>query len=163
MSINGTLSEDQNLECGVPQGSVLGAMMYIMYVYDLSITICQHKVMYQSYADDTQIYIHCDRDHLSIKAMVHKFQECIADGCVWMNNSALRLNEAKTEFTIFKPLISDVCNFKLKVGTSLVHSSNQVKMLGVTLDSKMTIDPQISTTCRSTYMQIRKINSIRKF
>ena len=79
-------------------------------------------------------------------------QECIADVCVWMDNSALRLNEAKTEFIIFKAIITDVSNF----GTSLVHFSNQVKILGVTLDSKMTLDPQISTTCRSTYMQISK-------
>ena len=60
-------------------------------------------------------------------------------------------------------IIIDVSNFKLKVDTSPVHSSNQVKILGVTLDSKMTLDLQISTTCRSTYMHIRKINSIRKF
>ena len=80
-----------------------------------------------------------------------------------MNNSALRLNEAKTQFIIFKPIITNVSNFKLKVGTSLVHSSNQLKIRGVTPDSKMTLDPQISTTCRSSYMQIQKINSIRKF
>ena len=79
-----------------------------------------------------------------------------------MNNSALRLNEAKTQFIIFKPIITNVSNFKLKVGTSLVHSSNQLKIRGVTPDSKMTLDPQISITCRSSYMQIRKINSIRK-
>ena len=90
-------------------------------------------------------------------------QECIADVCVWMNNSALRLTVGKTEFIIFKPIIRDASNFKFQVGTSLVHSSNQIKILGVTLDSKMTLDPQISTTCRLTYMQIRKINSIRKF
>ena len=136
MSINSTLSKDQNLECGVPQGSVLGAMMYIMYVYDLSKSTCQHNVKYQSYADDTQKYVHCDRDDLSIKAAIHKSQECIADVCVWMDSSALRLKEAKTEFIIFKPIITDVSNFKLKVGTSLVHSSNQVKILGVTLDSR---------------------------
>ena len=95
-------------------------------------------------------------------AAIHKLQECIVDVCVWINNSALRLNEAKTEFIIFNAIITDVSNFKLKVGTSLVHSCNQVKILGVTLDSKMTLDPQISTTCRSTYMRIQKINSIRK-
>ena len=83
-------------------------------------------------------------------------QECIADVCVWMDNNALRLTEAKTEFIIFKPIITDVSNFKLKVGTSLVHFSNQVKILGVTLDSKMTLDPQIGTTCRSTYVQIQR-------
>ena len=44
VSINGTLFKDQNLECVVPQGSVLGAMMYIMYVYNLSKTICQHCI-----------------------------------------------------------------------------------------------------------------------
>ena len=131
--------------------------------FDLSKTICQHNVKYQSNADDAQIYILCDRDNLSIKAARHKLQECIADVCIWMNNSPLRLNEAKTEFDIVKQIITDVSNFKLKVGTSLVHSSNQVKILGVILDSKMTLDPQISTTCRSTYMQIRKINRIRKF
>ena len=80
--------------------------------------------------------VSCDRDDLSIKAAIHKLQQCIADVCVWMNNSALRINKAKTEFIIFKSIISDVCNFKLKVGMSLVHSSNQVKILCVTLDSR---------------------------
>ena len=61
--------------------------------------------------------IHCDRDVLSIKAAIHKLQQCISDVCVWMNNSALRLNEAKTEFIIFKPIITDLSNFKLNVGT----------------------------------------------
>ena len=106
MSINGTLSKDQNLECGLSQGSVLGAMMYIMY------------------ADDTQIYIHCNRDDVSIKAAKHKLQECIADVCLWINNSTLRLNEAKTECIILKPIITNISNFKLKVGTSLLHFSN---------------------------------------
>ena len=49
VSINGTFSKEQNLEFGVPQSSVLGAMMYVMYVYDLSKTIGQHNVKYQMY------------------------------------------------------------------------------------------------------------------
>ena len=66
MSVNGTLFKYQNLEYGVPQGSVLGGLMYITYVYDLSKTICRHNVKYQSYADDTHIYMHCDRDEAAM-------------------------------------------------------------------------------------------------
>ena len=71
----------------------------------------------------TPRYMYIVTDDLSIKAAIHKLQECIADVCVWMDSSALGLNEAKTEFIIFKLIITDVSNFKLKVGTSLVHSS----------------------------------------
>ena len=51
VSINGSLSKDQNFDCGVLQGSVPRVMMDIMYVYDLWKTICQHNVnyMYHSY------------------------------------------------------------------------------------------------------------------
>ena len=76
------------------------------------------------------IYIVTDNYYLSIKAAINKLQQCIADVCVWMNNSTLKLNEAKRAFIIFKPIITDVVNFKLKVGTSLVHSSDRVKILG---------------------------------
>ena len=41
----------------IAQGSVLEAIWCIMYVYDLSKTICKHNAKYQSYADDTQIYV----------------------------------------------------------------------------------------------------------
>ena len=52
-------------------------------------------------------YIHCDRNHLSMKAAIHTLQQCIADVCVWMHNSALILNEAKVEFIVFKPFLTD--------------------------------------------------------
>ena len=62
--------------------------MYIMCVYDLLQTVCQLNVKYQSYADDTQIYmyIQCDRDDLSIKAAMHKLHQCFADQCLFMDD-----------------------------------------------------------------------------
>ena len=78
---------------------------------------------------------------MSFKAAIHKLQKCIADVGVWNNNSTLRLDEAKTEFIIFIPVIIDVNNSKFILGTNfvlLVLFSDQVKILGVYFDSKMT-------------------------
>ena len=55
--IKETLSERHNLDCGVPQGSVLGARLYSMYAYPLCTIITEHNLHYHNYADDTQIYM----------------------------------------------------------------------------------------------------------
>ena len=55
VSINDNLSTARTLRCGVPQGSVLGARMYSMYVKPLSDIMNRHNVMYHTYADDIQL------------------------------------------------------------------------------------------------------------
>ena len=88
--INNTLSEPQSLQCGVPQGSVLGARLYSMYVYLLSSIIVKHNLLYHSYADDTQIYLQCDNNDDAIKEAIHRLEKCIADVCSWMKNNSLK-------------------------------------------------------------------------
>ena len=80
-----------------------------------------------------------------------------------MKQNSLKINEDKTEFIIFsnKPETKD-CH-SLSVGNNYITLSDCIKILGVTLNSKMTLTKHISETCRSAYMHIRKIRSIRKF
>ena len=56
VSINGVLSELKELECGVPQGSVLGPIEFCIYTIPLGAILKYHKINYHIYADDTQIY-----------------------------------------------------------------------------------------------------------
>ena len=161
--INNTLSEPRSLQCGVPQGSVVGARLYSMYVYLLSSIIVKHNLLYLSYADDTQIYLQCDNTDGAIKEAIHRLEKCIADVCSWMKNNSLKINEDKTEFIIFHKNKELTSRYTLQVGDKSIPLSTSTKILGVSLDSKMTLNQHISNTCRSAYYQTRRINSIRQY
>ena len=137
--INNTLSEPQSLQCGVPQGSVLCARLYSMYVYLLSSIIVKHNLLYYSYADDTQIYLQCDNTNDAIKEAIHRLGKCIADVCSWMKNNSLKINEDKTEFIIFHKNKELTSRYTLQVGDNSIPLSTSTKILGVSLDSKMTL------------------------
>ncbi len=163
VNINNSLSETFNVTCGVPQGSVLGARMYTMYTQPLTNIISKHDILYHCYADDTQVYLQCDNNTQSIDAAKVRLQLCIANICEWMDDNALKINTDKTEFIIFSHSPTTVDNTVLQVGSNCVKSSNHVKILGVTLDSRMTLERHISLTSRAVYFQIRRINSIRRY
>ena len=90
------LSQRRYVTSGVPQSSVLGARLFTMYTYPLVLIFNRHKVEYHSYTDDTQVYLHCDNNVVSLRHVVHQLENCIFDICDWMRRNALKLNEDTT-------------------------------------------------------------------
>ena len=80
-----------------------------------------------------------------------------------MMHNSLQINENKTDFIIFSTTPHKLKKHTLQVGTNIIGLSKTVKILGVTFDDGMTLKQHISNTCRSSYMQLRKINSIRQY
>ena len=159
--INSIYSELRRLTCGVQQGSVLGARLYTMYTRQMSAIMDNHSVRYHSYADDTQVYLECDNNEVAVRNAVDRLEKCISDVCEWMNGNSLKINENKTDFTIFSAHADQYKHIRLTVGTDNVQASKSIKILGVTLDHNMNMKKAIANTCRSAHMHIRKINSIR--
>ncbi len=81
------------VQYGVPQGSVLGPLLFMFYMLPMGNIIRKHGVSFHSYADDTQLYIYSRPGETH---QTEKLMECIVDIKNWMSNTFLILNSEKT-------------------------------------------------------------------
>ena len=99
VKIDDAISEPIPLTCGVPQGSVLGPILYTIYTMPMQRIVRKHGVVYHKYADDTQLYNHNVLGDM--QSAVKQLEDCIAEIRGWMINRMLKLNDSKTEMVIY--------------------------------------------------------------
>lgn len=90
-----TMSTSSLVECGVPQGSVLGPILFLLYAADVLQLIKRHQLHPHAYADDCQIYGFCRPRE--IVCLRDRISACIDDVSRWMRANRLQLNPSKTE------------------------------------------------------------------
>ena len=83
------------LKCGVPQGSVLGLLLFTLYTLPLSTFICQSGLSCHFFADDSQLHNSNVPSDFPVHACCLK--DCIEDAAEWMGDSKLKMNDDKTE------------------------------------------------------------------
>ena len=98
MKIQDYISEAVYISIGVPQGSVLGPILFTLYAAPLSHVIAEHDEEHHLYADDTQMYISLSGSEALVS--LTDLKSCVTDVFTWMTNSKLKLNQRKTEFII---------------------------------------------------------------
>ena len=125
---------------GVPQGSVLGPILFLLYIND--ITRCTDKLKFLLFADDTTIYIQ-GRDLNLIKRTLNLELKHVSN---WMKCNKLTLNISKTHFMLSSPLLSQSININVFMDNVLLQQVEECKFLGIILDSKLKWKSQISST-----------------
>ncbi len=94
VAVNEEVSYRSQVQYGVPQGSVLGPLLFILYMLPLGNIIKKHGVSFHCYADNTRLYISsCPSETHHIE----KLMECIVDIKNWMTNNILLLNSEKKQ------------------------------------------------------------------
>ena len=85
------------LKCGVPQGSVLGSLLFTLYTHSLSTVIHQSGLSYHFFADDFQQMISSFTNQVFFPVLVCCLKDCIEHVAEWMDDSKLKMNYDKTE------------------------------------------------------------------
>ena len=164
--INDSLSEPFKLECGVPQGSCLGPLLFSLYTSKLFEIIEYHLPTIHCYADDSQVYISFSpNDRAEQLAVVRSMEDCIRDIRLWMLNNDLKLNDDKTEFLIIgtSQQLGKLDNISIRVGDSDIHPVPIARNLGSWFDSRLSMATHITKICASSFYYIYNIRRIRKY
>ena len=162
--IDGVSSEDRVLDCGVPQGLVLGPILFNIYILPLADLIRKHGIPFHLYADDSQKYTVFDLKDYNITVL--KLNALITDMRQWFYDNRLKCNDSKTEVLVMSSKHTPLSwqNMPpLSIGNCNIVPSSNIRNLGVTMDEHLTLFTHVNSIVRSAFLKIREISYYRRF
>jgi hypothetical protein len=162
VAINGIQSDSRVIQSGVPQGSVLGPLLFSFYVSGLGQLIRDCGVECHMYADDIQLFITDTPDNIA--SMIQRLENCIVKIQSWLTQNYLLLNDSKTEMIIFgtKTMLLKFPQISLRVGEIIIYPADNVRTLGLYLDRSLSMECHVNMICRASFATIRLISRIRR-
>ena len=158
--INGSSSQQKKVQCGIPQGSCLGPLLFILYVNDFE--QCLQKSSTNMYADDTSITC-------SAKDIEELCNDLKTEGkniAEWMRQNKLSLNTNKTEYMVIghKRRINHIQGeINVEINGEKIQRAHEVKYLGVTIDENLSWNKQykkLKCKLKSGLSSLRKLKNI---
>jgi len=142
VSISGVNSSTKYIAHGVPQGSVLGPLLFLIYINDLKKAIPFSTV--NLFADDTMLFF----SNPSLKSLTKKLNidlKCLTN---WLNSNKIALNSSKTELLLFKPR-HKICTYdaKFTINGNRIYPSKSVKYLGIYIDDTLSWETHTNFVC----------------
>uniref|UniRef100_A0A8C6LAH3 Reverse transcriptase domain-containing protein n=1 Tax=Nothobranchius furzeri TaxID=105023 RepID=A0A8C6LAH3_NOTFU len=154
--INNTDSQLLTVTTGIPQGSVLGPLLFILYIND--ICLVSKTLHFILFADDTNV-LSFGKDLITLMDKVEK--ELNALKC-WFNLNKLTLNLNKTKFIIFTNRAITV-DTNLKINNTEIERANEIKFLGVTIEKKLSWKPHIDSIKAKLSKSLAVLYKVKEF
>lgn len=152
------------LSCGVPQGSVLGPILYLVYTSPLSDIVNKFNLSDHFYADDSQLYLSFQPTIPGDMALaVSNIERCVHEIDHWMPVNRLKLNKDKTELLVIsakhlpRPVLQEI-----SVVNETIRSAQKARNIGVIFDNHFHFNDHVASICKSFFYHLRNISYIRK-
>ena len=158
VSYKSALSTNKSIFCGVPQGSILGPILFLLHFNEIEKQLDKCKIL--MYADDTEIYYHHNDIKTIEKTLLNDFNQ-ISN---WMEDNELILNlkKGKTEVTIFgtKSRLSNVDQINVMYWGNTINCTESYKYLGVNLDPTLNLGNHFHDIYKNVSSRIRLLHRI---
>eukprot|EP00116_Pleurobrachia_bachei_P005682 sb/3465944/ len=153
---------------GVPQGSILGPLMFILFTKELEKIAAKHGMRIHLYADDSQLYVKFTNNNWTQSE--DQLRQCFSEIEQWMASSYLKLNPSKTELLFISSRTDKTTNpithdesFSLRRSdqpATYISPSEQARNLGVIFDERLTMKAHISKVIRDCNMTLHNLRRI---
>ena len=155
---NSSKSECKDIICGVPQGSILGPLLFILYINDITNT--SSILDFILFADDTTILYSSDKIESKINLVNNELKEVSN----WFKANKLSVNASKTNFMILgTPKMSSVKHIEIILDNTSLERVQKTKFLGVLIDECLTWKSHIDCVSKTLSRNIGIMNKLKHF
>ena len=158
VTVNGVTSNSVNISCGVPQGSVLGPILFLLYINDFH--HCSKVFDFHLFADDTNLFC----KHKNLTSLQASINNELSNVNSWLCANKLSLNIEKNSFVIFHPPQRKVTfNFHLTFNGKQPQQDSCIKYLGILMDTNLSWKPQIACIVKKIQISVGILSKLRHY
>lgn len=162
VAYNGALSSSKEITCGVPQGSILGPLLFLLHFNEIPALLKHCQIL--MYADDTVLYYH----HHNIEEIEKALSEDLSTISTWLEENELIINlkKGKTEIMVFGTktrLNKQEREIVVQYQSQPINVTKSYKYLGILLDPSLNMNQHFCSICKKVASRIRLLKKIRPF